>query len=188
MHTISFQTFFVWSFKIVVDSWKFSMLLLYILWDDWPIFMISRSNEQLLQELEYKGDECSTIMSINVRVCVCVCIYIYIYVYKWMYMRGSLCVFMDGWPKRGSYLRHLWSGAGVSRKPFLVYIGAKTTEKAVPAKTCKPRAEEHLEWGVRRRGSQLGVELQSGGLVSWEWDSKQELESLDDGQMSQHFW
>ena len=29
------------------------MLLLYILWDDWPIFMIPRSNEQLQQELEY---------------------------------------------------------------------------------------------------------------------------------------
>ena len=29
------------------------MLLLYILWDDWPIFMISDSNEQLQQELEY---------------------------------------------------------------------------------------------------------------------------------------
>ena len=29
------------------------MWLLYILWDDWPIFMISRSNEQLQQELEY---------------------------------------------------------------------------------------------------------------------------------------
>ena len=53
MHTISFQTIFVWAFKIVVDSWKFSMLLLYILWDDWPIFMISASNEQLQQQLEY---------------------------------------------------------------------------------------------------------------------------------------
>ena len=53
MHTISFQTFFVWVFKIVVDSWKFTMLLLYILWDDWPIFMISGSNEQLQQQLEY---------------------------------------------------------------------------------------------------------------------------------------
>ena len=29
------------------------MLLLYILWDDWPIFMISVSNEQLQQQLEY---------------------------------------------------------------------------------------------------------------------------------------
>ena len=29
------------------------MLLLYILWDDWPIFMISASNEQLQQQLEY---------------------------------------------------------------------------------------------------------------------------------------
>ena len=48
-----FPDFFVWAFKIVVDSWKFSMLLLYILWDDWPIFMISPSNEQLQQELEY---------------------------------------------------------------------------------------------------------------------------------------
>ena len=53
MHAISFQTFFVWTFKIVVDSWKFSMLLQYILWDDWPIFMISGSKEQLQQELEY---------------------------------------------------------------------------------------------------------------------------------------
>ena len=29
------------------------MLLLYILWDDWPIFMISGSIEQLQQQLEY---------------------------------------------------------------------------------------------------------------------------------------
>ena len=48
-----FPDFFVQAFKIVVDSWKFSMLFLYILWDDWPIFMISRSNEQLQQQLEY---------------------------------------------------------------------------------------------------------------------------------------
>ena len=47
------QPFFVQAFKIVVDSWRFSMLFLYILWDDWPIFMIPRSNEQLQQELEY---------------------------------------------------------------------------------------------------------------------------------------
>ena len=48
-----FQDFFVWAFKIVVDSWKPGMLLLYLLWDDWPIFMISASNEQLQQQLEY---------------------------------------------------------------------------------------------------------------------------------------
>ena len=29
------------------------MLLPYILWDDWPIFMISGSNQQLQQQLEY---------------------------------------------------------------------------------------------------------------------------------------
>ena len=50
---IRFQTFFVQAFKIVVDSWKFSDLLLYILWDDWPIFMISTSKEQLQQQLKY---------------------------------------------------------------------------------------------------------------------------------------
>ena len=45
--------FFVQAFKFAIDSWKFSMLLLYILWDDWTIFMISCSNEQLQQQLEY---------------------------------------------------------------------------------------------------------------------------------------
>ena len=53
MHSISFQTFIVQAFKIVVDSWQFSMLLRYILWDDWPIIMISVLNEQLQQQLEY---------------------------------------------------------------------------------------------------------------------------------------
>ena len=51
--SISFQTFFAQTFKIVVDSWKFTMLLLYILWDYWPNFMISGSSEQLQQQLEY---------------------------------------------------------------------------------------------------------------------------------------
>ena len=48
-----FPDFFVQTFRIVVDTWKFSMLLLYILWDCRPIFMISSSNEQLQQQLEY---------------------------------------------------------------------------------------------------------------------------------------
>ena len=48
-----FPDFFVQAFKIVLNSWKFSMLLLYILCDDWLIFMILCSNEQLQQELEY---------------------------------------------------------------------------------------------------------------------------------------
>ena len=51
--SIGFQTFFVQAFKIVVDSWKVSMLLLYILWDDWSIFMISASKEHLQQQFEY---------------------------------------------------------------------------------------------------------------------------------------
>ena len=48
-----FPDFFVLAFRNVVDSWKFSMLLLYMLWDDWPIFMISGSNEHLQQEFGY---------------------------------------------------------------------------------------------------------------------------------------
>ena len=54
VHSIRFHTFLEFqAFGIVVDSWKFNILLLYILWDDWPIFMISGSNEQLQKELEY---------------------------------------------------------------------------------------------------------------------------------------
>ena len=45
--------FFIQEFRIVVDPWRFSMLLLYILRDDWPIFMIPGSNKMQLQELEY---------------------------------------------------------------------------------------------------------------------------------------
>ena len=48
-----FPDFFVQAFKIVIDSWTFTMLLLYILWDDWPISRISGSNEQLQQQLQY---------------------------------------------------------------------------------------------------------------------------------------
>ena len=50
IYIFTFPDFFVPAFKIIVDSWRFSKLLLYILW---PIFMISGSNEQLQQELEY---------------------------------------------------------------------------------------------------------------------------------------
>ena len=48
-----FPDIFGQAFKIAIDTWKFSILLLYILWDDWPIFMISASNEHLEQQLEY---------------------------------------------------------------------------------------------------------------------------------------
>ena len=48
-----FPDFFVQAFNIVVVSWKFNVLLLYILWDDWLILMISGSNQQLQQQLEY---------------------------------------------------------------------------------------------------------------------------------------
>ena len=48
-----FTAFFIQAFKIGADTWKFSMLFLYTLWDDWPIFMICGSSQQLQQELEY---------------------------------------------------------------------------------------------------------------------------------------
>ena len=48
-----YDRFSEWAFKIDVDSWKFSILLLYIFCDDWAIFMISRSNEHPQQQLEY---------------------------------------------------------------------------------------------------------------------------------------
>ena len=48
-----FPDFLVQVIKIVENSRKFSMLWLYILWDDWPTFMISGSNEQLQQQLKY---------------------------------------------------------------------------------------------------------------------------------------
>ena len=48
-----FPDLFVQEYKLVVDPWKFSMLLLYMLWDDWSIYMISGSNQQLKQELKY---------------------------------------------------------------------------------------------------------------------------------------
>ena len=53
VYSISCHPFFVQEFKTDVDSWKFSILLLYKLWDDWSIFMIWGSNEQLHKELEY---------------------------------------------------------------------------------------------------------------------------------------
>ena len=53
VHSIGFQTFFLQACKIIVDSWKFGMLLLYISWDGWPNFMISALNEQLQQQMEY---------------------------------------------------------------------------------------------------------------------------------------
>ena len=48
VHSISFQIFLNRHLKL--SQTKFSI---YILWDDWPIFMISASNEQLQKQFEY---------------------------------------------------------------------------------------------------------------------------------------
>ena len=42
-----FPDFFCSGIKIVVDPWKFCIILIYVLWDDWPMFRISHSKEQL---------------------------------------------------------------------------------------------------------------------------------------------
>ena len=62
------------------------------------------------------------------------CIYIYMDVY--------LCVFVDRWPRRGSYLWHLWSWVVVSRRPFFVYLSAKTTQRAEPTKPATPEEKD----------------------------------------------
>ena len=51
--SISFQTFLHRHLKLSVDSCNFNMLLLYIIWEDWLIFMISGSNEQQQHDWEY---------------------------------------------------------------------------------------------------------------------------------------
>ena len=54
MPSISFQTFFCTAIWNCCRRLKIQYVIaIYVLWDDWPIFMISHSNEQLQQQLEY---------------------------------------------------------------------------------------------------------------------------------------
>ena len=55
---ISFQTYFLQWFKIVADTWKFIMLLLYILWSDLKKIMVSGLNEQLQQQYTLLKPNC----------------------------------------------------------------------------------------------------------------------------------
>ena len=53
-HTHTHTTYlYIYLYVYFVDPWTFSMLLLYTLWDDWPTFRISASNELLQWQLEY---------------------------------------------------------------------------------------------------------------------------------------
>ena len=52
VHSISLKTFLYRHLKLP-KTLENSLLLLFILWEDWQIFMISVSNEQLQQELVY---------------------------------------------------------------------------------------------------------------------------------------
>ena len=81
VYSISFQTFFVLAFKIVVDSWKFSMLLLYILWDDWPVFMVSSLNERLQQELEFHPTKVWLLQLVNFKNAI----------WTWGHFRRTIC-------------------------------------------------------------------------------------------------
>ena len=53
MHSISFQTFFVQAIKVVVGSWKIQYVIAKYVMRWRTNFMISGSNEQLQQQLEY---------------------------------------------------------------------------------------------------------------------------------------
>ena len=76
------------------------MLLLYILWDDWPIFMISGSNQQLQQQLEY------TLLKPDCHSC-------WISKMQWGHFRKTICnkILFKTWKKipqkRTEYFRLL---------------------------------------------------------------------------------
>ena len=79
--------------------------------------------------------------------------------------RAVICRFVDGWPRRGSYLRHLWS----VQKTFLCLLWREDH-----LKSC---ARENLrDWKRRmKRVSHLASEIPkrsfwSRGSVSWKWD------------------
>ena len=76
---------------------------------------------------------------IYIYICVCIYIYIYIYIYIFVCVYVAICVCSwigdQGW---GDLISGIFE---VSRKPFFVYFGAKTTQKAVPAKTCETGRE-----------------------------------------------
>ena len=101
--------------------------------------------------------------------------------YIW-WICGSLCVFIDGWPRKGilspASLKWHWS----VQKTF-IYFGAKTTQRAVPMKTWdrKRRMKRVSQLGVRPWSSQskvkgptfqkLGVRLKQGVGKMTRWVS-----------------
>ena len=96
--------FFVQVFKIGVDSWKFIILLLYILWDDWPIFTISGLNEQLHQQLEYTPTKAWLSQLVNFKNAV----------RTWRHFRRTICykILFLAWKKCH---RNLWNASDCFR-------------------------------------------------------------------------
>ena len=67
-----------------------------------------------------------------------------------VYMGVFMCV--HGFvAKDGIYLWHLWSGARVFRRHFFVYFGAKTIQRALPAKTYETGREGERYLSDRNR-------------------------------------
>ena len=71
-----------------------------------------------------------------------------------------VCVFVDGWPRSGSYLWYLWSGAGVSRRPFF-WRENHTKSCACENLRDRKRGRRTLV-SPKQRVSQLGVRPRSG--------------------------
>ena len=86
------------------------------------------------------------------------CAYIYIY--------GGLCVFLDGWPRKGSYLRHLWSGTGVSRRPSLSILAQRPHKELYPQKPAWLEEKDERRQSVKSEtpGRSVGSETAKQGV------------------------
>ena len=106
---------------------------------------------------------------------------IIIYIYEYVCMGVCICSWMGGQGGE-SYLFEV--GARCPEYLSLSTLGAKTTQKAVPSKTCETRREGWREESVRGETSKRSV--QSRKAVSLEHGVKTQSNE-DDRQMSQHF-
>ena len=97
---------------------------------------------------------CGTIMSINVCVCVCVCVCIC----------EGLCVFVDKWPKKGSYLMHFWPASKCLEGPLCLFWREDHT------RDLKKRTKDVRQLEVRLRSRErFKPKMQSWSVGSKTW-------------------
>ena len=80
-----------------------------------------------------------------------VCIYIYIYI--WMYVCGYLSVFVDGWPKKESYLRHFLPASECLEGSLCLFWREDHSEDL---RDWKKRTKDVGQSGVRLRSREFG--------------------------------